>query len=121
MRSTTRSLDLGKLCRAIIGCNCNIHEVEVITKSGHSLEKIVAHKTVKTKAEEAKAGLCLLEISLGDELEDLYGPIQYHFSQGNSSTFTFPYGDNLVVVTATKNIGPISMATKIAQVIFRFG
>lgn len=121
VRSTTSSLDLSRLCRAIMGCNSNIQAVEVMTKSGHSLENIAAHKVSKAKTEEGKSGLCLLEISLGDEFEDLYGPIQYHFSQGNSATFTFPFGENMVVVTATKCIGPISIATKIAQVISRFG
>jgi len=108
------------LCKAVLGCNTSIQEVEIITKSGVVLEKFPSQRATGNRTGAGNNRPCLLEISLGDEFDDLYGPIQYHFSHGNASTFTFPFGNYLVVVTATKSMGPISLATKIARVITRF-
>ncbi|HJU13754.1 MAG TPA: hypothetical protein VJ792_04795 [Candidatus Nitrosotalea sp.] len=121
VRSTTKSLDLGKLCKTILSSNLNIQVVEIVSKSGFTLEKAEVVKAPKARQAWKSLGQCLFEISLGDEFDDLYGPIQYNFSDGNLASLTFPFRENLVVVTTTKNISPISMATKIAQIIFRLG
>lgn len=123
MYSATKSFSLGRLCRSIINSNNNIQSVEIINKQGTTLEKLGSERIIKMSREERSEknlGLCLFDISLGEELDDLYGPIQYHFSKSSFVMFSFPLSENLVVVTATKNISPISLATKIAQIIIKF-
>ncbi len=84
------------------------------------LEKFI-YRSVRVDDEIKKnLGRCLFDISLGEELDDLYGPIQYNFSEGNFASFIFPFRQNFVVVTTTKNISPITLATKIAHIIHRF-
>ena len=119
---TAKSINLNKLCRTIANSNNNIQSVEIISKSGLTLEKLNSDKITKISSENRKKNLgrCLFDISLGEELDDLYGPIQYHFSEGNFAMFSFPFKENLVVVTTTKNVSPISLATKIAHIISRF-
>lgn len=123
MYSATKSFSLGRLCRSIINSNNNIQSVEIISKYGSTLEKLGSERIIKMSREERSEknlGRCLFDISLGEELDDLYGPIQYHFSKSSFVMFSFPLSENLVVVTATKNISPISLATKIAQIIIKF-
>lgn len=123
MRSATKSFSLDKLCRSIIHSNNNIQSVEIVNKHGLQLEKLGPDRVIKMSSQERgerDLSRCLFDISLGEELDDLYGPIQYHFSKSNFVMFSFPLSENLVVVTATKNISPISLATKIAHIIIRF-
>lgn len=122
MYSATTSFSLGRLCRSILNSNNNIHSVEIVNKQGLTLEKLGSERIIKMSKEERSernVGRCLFDISLGEELDDLYGPIQYHFSKGSFVMFSFPFSENLVVVTATKNISPISLATKIAHIIIK--
>ncbi len=122
MRSTTKPFSLSKLCRSIINSNNSIQSVEIVNKQGLTLEKLGPDRIVKISREERSgrnSSRCLLDISLGEELDDLYGPIQYHFSKGNFVMFSFPLSENLVVVTTTKNVSPISLATKIAHIIIK--
>ncbi len=118
----TKSISLDRLCKAIMNNNNNIQSVEIINKTGLMLEKLGSDRITKTVSRDRKRNLerCLFDISLGEELDDLYGPIQYHFSEGSFATFIFPLNENHVVVTTTKNISPISLATKIAQIVIRF-
>jgi hypothetical protein len=123
MYSATKSFSLGRLCRSIINSNNNIQSVEIVNKYGSTLEKLGSERVIKISKEERSErnlGRCLFDISLGEELDDLYGTIQYHFSKGNFVMFSFPLSENLVVVTATKNISPISLATKISHIIIKF-
>ena len=123
MHSATKSFSLGKLCRSIINSNNNIQSVEIVSKQGLTLEKLGSERIIKMSRKERSErnlGRCLFDISLGEELDDLYGPIQYHFSKSSFVMFSFPLSENLVVVTATKNISPISLATKIAHIIIKF-
>lgn len=121
--STTKSFNLGKLCRSIINSSNSIQSVEIINKSGLTLERLGSDKATKLNKEEINMrslGKYLFDISLGEELDDLYGPIQYHFSEGSFAMFSFPLNENLVVITTMKNISPISLATKIAHIIIKF-
>lgn len=88
-----------------------------------TLEKLGSDRIIKTSNEERNkknSGRCLFDISLGEEIDDLYGPIQYHFSEGSLAILSFPLNENHVVITTTKNISPISLATKIALIISKF-
>ncbi len=123
MHSTTKPFSLSKLCRSIINSNNNIQSVEIVNKQGLTLEKLGSDRIIMISREKRSGrnlSRCLFDISLGEELDDLYGPIQYHFSKDNFVMFSFPLSENLVVVTATKNISPISLATKIAHIIIKF-
>lgn len=121
LHSATKSVDLGKLCRSILNSDHNIQAVKIISKAGLTLEKSGSDATrLNEENRKENSGRCLFDISLGEELDDLYGPIQYNFSEGNFASLIFPFDENLIVVTTTKNISPISVATKIAYIIIRF-
>ena len=121
MNFTAETLDLAKLCWSILVSSRSIQSVEVISRAGLTLEK-----TGKGAPHGAgycngmRPGRCLFDISLGEEFYDLYGPIQYDFSEGSFASLIFPLEENFVIVTTTKNISPISMATAIAHIITRF-
>ena len=123
MYTTTKSVNLNKLCRSVVSSNANIQSVEIINKSGLTLEKLGSDRIIKASNEERSkknSGKCLFDISLGEEIDDLYGTIQYHFSEGNLAIMSFPLNENRVIITTTKNISPISLATRIALIIAKF-
>jgi hypothetical protein len=120
MHSATKSVKLIKLCKSILDSNNNIRSVEVIGKLGSTLEKIVSDETTKlTNRIPYKKNFneCLLDIALGKEFSEFYGPIRYHYSEDKSVMFSFPFEENCILVTTTKNISPIGLATKIAHLI----
>jgi hypothetical protein len=122
MYFATRSIKLNKLCKSILDSNNNIRSVEIIRKSGISLEKIGFDETKINNKESYNKYFneCLLDIALGKEFGEFYGPIRYSFSEDKSVMFSFPFEENFVVVTTTKNISPIWLATKIARIISRY-
>jgi hypothetical protein len=122
MYSITKSVKLNKLCKSIAGSNDNIRSVEIIGKFGNTLEKIGSDRTHKMSAKESnnkRSKECLLDIAFGKELGEFYGPIRYHFSEDKSVMLSFPFEENFILVTTTKNIGPIWLATRIAHIINR--
>jgi hypothetical protein len=123
MYPAAKSVKLNKLCKSIAESNINIRSVEVIGKLGTMLEKIVSDEATKISSETYyKKGFndCLLDIALGKEFGEFYGPIRYHYSEDKSVMFSFPFEENFVLVTTTKNISPIGLATKIAHIIDRY-
>lgn len=123
MYSATKSVKLNKLCKSIADSNDNICSVEVIGKLGNTLEKIDSEGTMKLENKESynkRINECLLDIALGKEFGEFYGPIRYHYSEDKSVMFSFPFEENFVLVTTTKNISPIWLATKIAHIINRY-
>lgn len=123
MHSATKSVKLSKLCKSIADSNGNIRSVEIIRKLGTPLEKISSDGTMKLenkKYYDKRINECLLDIALGKEFGEFYGPIRYHYSEDKSVMFSFPLEENFVLVTTTKNISPIWMATKIAHIIDRY-
>jgi len=116
--SDTKSIKLDKLCKSIIDSNENIRSVEIIGKFGTTLEKLGdMENTLKLNDTYNE---CLLDIALGKEFGEFYGPIRYHFSKNKSVMFSFPFDENFVFVTTTKNISPIWLATKIARIINKY-
>jgi len=99
--------------------NENIRSVEIIEKFGTTLEKLGSAKTMKPNASDYY-NECLLDIALGKEFGEFYGPIRYYFSKGKSVMFSFPFEENFVLVTTTKNISPIWLATKISHIINKY-
>jgi hypothetical protein len=119
VHSSTKSIKLDKLCKSILDSDENIRSVEIIGKLGNTLQKIGSGKTMKPNSSDS-LNECLLDIALGKEFGEFYGPIRYHFSKDKSVMFSFPFDENFVFVTTTKNIGPIWLATKIASIIHKY-
>ena len=119
MYSATKSIKLDKLCKSILDSNENIRTVEIIGKLGTTLEKLGTERTIKLNSSDS-SNECLLDIALGKEFGEFYGPIRYHFSKNKSVMFSFPFDENFVFVTTTKNISPIWLATKIARIIHKY-
>jgi len=96
--------------------------VEIMEKSGTTLEKIGLDDTMlkNNGSYNMRFNECLLDITLGKEFGEFYGPIRYHFSKDKSVMFSFPFEENFVFVTTTKNVSPIWLATKIARIITRY-
>ena len=117
MHTATKSIRLDKLCKSILDSNENVRCVEIIEKQGTTLEKLGSEKTMKY---DDSYNECLLDIALGKEFGEFYGPIRYYFSKNKSVMFSFPFDENFVFVTTTKNISPIWLATKIARIINKY-
>lgn len=121
MYSSTKSIKLNKLCQSILDSNETICSVEIIGKSGTLLEKIgLDEKNLNKEDHHTRFNECLLDIALGKDFGEFYGPIRYHFSQDKSVMFSFPFDENFICVTTTKNASPIWLATKIASIINRY-
>jgi hypothetical protein len=61
---------------------------------------------------------CVLQVSMGRDFDENYGPINYHMSERKSLTMiTFPLDENVILVTTDKNISPVSLARQIADLI----
>lgn len=123
MQSSIKSVKLNKLCKSILDSDENICSVEIIGKIGITLEKIGSERNMKSTSRESyikHVNECLLDIALGKEFDEFYGPIRYHFSEDKSVMFSFPFEENFVLVTTTKNISPIWLATRIARIISKY-
>lgn len=61
---------------------------------------------------------CVLQISIGRDFDEKYGPINYHISErANHTILTFPAGENVILVITNKNVSPISLTRKIVTLI----
>lgn len=121
MRSSPKLLKLDKLCRLISESNDNIRSVKIIGKRGAVLEK-VGSDNIMTQPEYYNKPLneCHLDIALGREFGEFYGPIRYHHSGDKLVMFSFPLEENFVLISTSKNISPIELASKIALIIDKY-
>jgi hypothetical protein len=61
---------------------------------------------------------CVLQVSMGRDFDEQYGPINYYISERDNLTMlTFPIDDHIILVTVNKNVSPISLARKIVNTI----
>ena len=61
---------------------------------------------------------CVLQVSMGRDFDDRYGPINYHvLERANAVMLTFPIDDHVVFLAASKSAGPISLAKKVSSII----
>ncbi len=114
------SLGLHGLCESIIDINKNIQSVAVISKLGRPIEKLGRSENLKTLSEKNELLFmeCALEISMGRDLDEEYGPVNYHLSERGSSTMlSFPIDEYVVLVTTNKSVSPILLARKIVNAI----
>ena len=99
----------------------NVRSVVVIDQKGTILHKTIHQRFPEPSLErwnDIHFMECTFEISVGERLDDLYGTIRYHHSEkDNFIMFSFPFDKNVILVTCTKKISPISFATKVAQLI----
>ena len=99
----------------------NVQSVAVINNQGRVIEKDSKPKFNNQFPENLNEMFfmhCVLQISIGKDFDDQYGPINYHISQrSNLTMLTFPVDDHVVLVTINKNISPILLARKIINII----
>lgn len=116
-------LKLNELCNSISNLNKNIQSVVVINKNGRAIEKNnceIANEIPREKYEMFFMQRAL-EISMGRDFDDEYGPINYAFTEReNLSLFSFPINDFIILVTSKSNVSPISMAKEIINVITHY-
>ena len=113
------ALDL--LNTSILNANKSIQSVAFINKMGRPIEKIFRPGFAKQFPDymnEMFLMQCVLQISMGRDFDESYGPINYHISERASlTTLTFPVDDNVILVTTNKNTSPITLARKIVNII----
>lgn len=113
--------DFGSLCNSIFTTNKNIQSVAIINKMGRTIEKLAKPKFAKQyegTMNEPFFMQSVLQISMGRDFDDTFGPINYHISNRTTLTMlTFPLLDHVILVTLNKNIGPISVAQKIVNIV----
>lgn len=117
----TKTVDLEKLCNSIMNVDRNVRSATIIDQKGNTLHKTI-HQTfpdaILEKWNDIHFMDCTFEIYTGGKIDDLYGMIRYHHSEkDNFIMFSFPFHKNVILVTCTKRISPISFATKVAQMI----
>lgn len=101
--------------------NKNIQSVTVINRFGRSVEELKRDGFLLEIPETSTEMLlmqCVLQISMGRDFDEQYGPISYHVSERENMTMmTFPMDEHIVLVITKKNLSPISLARKISGVL----
>ncbi|MGI0046501.1 MAG: hypothetical protein ACREBB_04855 [Nitrosotalea sp.] len=109
------------LCGSILGLNKNVESVAVVNNRGRVIEKISRPKFARQFPDHLSELFCMhyiLQVSMGRDFDENYGPVNYHMSERTSfTTLTFPIDDNIVLVTTNKNTSPITLARKITCII----
>jgi hypothetical protein len=117
----TKTIKLDELCTSVMNIDRNIRSAILVDKNGNLLHKTVRRGFLQPSVErwnDIRFMECALEISIGTKYDRLYGPIRYHHSDRNNFIiFSFPFHKNVLLVTSTKNISPISLATNISYFI----
>lgn len=117
----SKTVGLEELCKSIICMDKNVRSAVFIDQKGNILHKVVHHKFVQPSLErwnDTHFMECIFEISMGGRADELYGPIRYHHSEkDNFIMLSFPFYENVVLVTCTKKISPIAFATKVSHLI----
>ncbi len=117
----TRTIKLDELCTSVMNIDRNIRSAILVDKNGKLLHRIVRRGFLQPSVErwnDVRFMECALEISIGTKYDRLYGPIRYHHSDRNNFIiFSFPFHKNVLLVTSTKNISPISLAINISHFI----
>lgn len=112
---------LESLCDSIIKLNKNIQSVAVINNRGRVMEKISRSKFTNrfpNYLNELFCMSCVLQISMGKDFDENYGPINYHISErSNLTIITFPLDENVILIITNKSICPITLARKTVAVI----
>lgn len=109
------------LCWSIYNIDKNIKSVAVINNKGKIVEKILKPEFAEQFPDYFNELFCMhhvLQISMGRDFDDHHGPVNYHISErANLITLTFPLHKNIMLVTTSKNVSPITLARKITPLI----
>jgi hypothetical protein len=85
------------------------------------MEKISKPRFVEQFPDYLNELFCMhhvLQVSIGRDFDENYGPIDYHVSERTNLTMiTFPVDNNVILVTINKNTSPITLARKVVNVI----
>lgn len=119
---TAEYTEYENLCSVILESSSKVQSVAIINKMGRPVERVsrdVSASQFLDKTSEMLYMQSVLQVSMGRDFDEHYGPINYHVSERTSVTLlTFPLGkDHVVLLTASKNSSPISLAKKIATII----
>lgn len=109
------------LCWSIYSIDKNIKSVAVINNKGKIVEKILKPEFAEQFPDYFNEIFCMhhvLQISMGRDFDDHHGPVNYHISKrANLTTLTFPLNEDVLLVTTSKNVSPITLARKIIPLI----
>jgi hypothetical protein len=114
-------LSLNSLCDTILKANKNIQSVAVINHMGRAVEKL-SRSNFERQFPDCMNDLfcmqCVLEVSMGRDFDENYGPINYHISErANLTTLSFPFDKDVILVIINRNVSPIALARKIVTII----
>ena len=119
MMSSYMPLEL--LCDSILKLNKSIQSVAIINNRGRVIEKISRFKFTRNfpnYLSELFCMSCVLQVSMGRDFDENYGPINYHISKRTNLTMiTFPINENLILATIDKNTSPIMLSRRIIHLI----
>lgn len=114
----TTELDI--LCDKVLDLNDNIQSVTILNKLGRPVERATRKGNsshLPDKESEMLFMQCVLQVSMGRDFDEQYGPVNYHLAKrANVTMFSFPIGEHVMLVTANKHVSPISLAKKIVNV-----
>ena len=114
-------VSLESLCGSILRSNKNIQSVAVINNRGKVMEKIARPLFTRQYPEHLNEFFCMscvLQISMGRDFDENYGPVNYHISErSNLIMITFPINENIIITTINKNTSPITLSKKIICII----
>lgn len=112
-------LDHVGLCNSILSINKNIQSIALINRQGRAVEKISRPGFANQFPDymsEMFFMQCVLQVSMGGDFDEHFGPISYYMSERDNLTMlTFPMDDHIILVTINKNASPISLARKIVN------
>ena len=112
-------LDHVGLCNSILSINKNIQSIALINRQGRAVEKISRPGFTNQFPDymsEMFFMQCVLQVSMGGDFDEHFGPINYYISERDNLTMlTFPMDDHIILVTINKNASPISLARKIVN------
>ena len=117
-------MHLESLCGSILGLNKSIQSVAFINNKGRPLEKTSRPTFTKQFPDHLSELFCMqhvLQVSMGRDFDENYGPVNYHISERmHLTTLTFPVDEYVILVTTTKNVSPITLARRIADTINKY-
>lgn len=117
-------ISLESLCNSILGLNRNIQSVAIINNRGRPIEKISRPRFTKQFPDYFNELFCMgfaLQVSMGRDFDENYGPINYHISERTDlSIITFPVDENIILITTNRNISPITLTRKIIPIILNY-
>ena len=112
---------LETMCGTILGIDKNVQSVAVINNKGRVMEKTSKPVFAEQFPNYLNELFCMhlvLQVSMGRDFDENYGPINYHLSERESfTTLTFPLYEDMLLVTTNKNTSTITLAKKIVCLI----